>query len=95
MKHPPLVWIGVTLAATGLGTGKRGLLYIGLALLAVGLIGKERILQELPPDVRRQISDALQVSAALPPTVPTFGAPGFEPVPSPADLPTFFFFPEE
>ena len=64
MKHPSLFWIGVTLAATGFGTGTNKLLYIGLALLAVGYVGKERILQELPPGIRRQISDAVQLTRA-------------------------------
>lgn len=60
MKHPSLFWIGVTLTATGLGTGKTRLVYVGLALALAGYVGKERILQELPADVRRQITDAIQ-----------------------------------
>lgn len=79
MNRSPLLWIGVTLAAAGLGTGNRGLLYVGLALTAAGFVGKERILQGLPPGLRKQISDALQMrSPAIPPgmvSAPTPVAP--------------------
>lgn len=78
MNRSPLLWIGVTLAATGIGTGARGLLYVGLALAAVGFVGKERLLQALPPELHRQIRDALlskERSPAIPPGMTTAPLP--------------------
>lgn len=75
----PLVWLGIGIAATGYGTGNQKLLLVGLGLLAVGFIGKERLLSELPPGIRRQVSDALQATQIRSPAI----APGMVAAPTP------------
>lgn len=79
MNRSPLLWIGVGIAATGYGTGNQKLLLVGLGLAAVGFFGKDRILSQLPPDIRRQVSDALQMTEARSPAIP----PGMVAAPMP------------
>lgn len=59
-KGSPLLWAGVGVAAAGFLTRKTALIGVGIALAVAGAVGKQRILDELPPGIKRQISEAVE-----------------------------------